>query len=132
MRAEGQAGARGEDRPPAGTGEGQWCRFVLACCLSTAMRVRRQGGTDVALSSVVMLGHRAEHPGRPFRHLPWALGSRPRVTVEGGGAMCAITAGWRASPTLDRYGAEKRCARIRQCHPRPETRRVGKEGGSTG
>src|SRR3546814_10321336 len=68
----------------------------------------------VALSSVVMLGHRAEHPGRPFRHLPWALGSRPRVTVEGGGAMCAITAGWRASPTLDRYGAENRCARLRQ------------------
>src|SRR3546814_12139121 len=97
MRAEGQAGARGEDRPPAGTGEGQWCRFVLPCCLSTAMRVRRQGGPDVALSSVVMLGHRAEHPGRPFPHLPPALGSRARVPVEGGGDMSTITAAWRAA-----------------------------------
>src|SRR3546814_19812016 len=102
MRAGGQAGARGEDRPPAGTGEGQWCRFVLACYLSTAMRVRRQGGTDVALSSVVMLGHRAEHPGRPVRHLTWAPGSRPRVTVEGGGAMCALKAACGATPPIDR------------------------------
>src|SRR3546814_9917875 len=39
--------------------------------------------------SIVMLGHRAEHPGRPLRRFPWTLGSSPRVTNGVGGTAVA-------------------------------------------